>query len=1313
MKKKILISIVILILLLFFFFGKVDISPVLLKTVTNELKDITGMEVVIDRVYLTFLPLYVEFNNVQLLTPEKDNLILKKVKLYIGLTKILNKEIEVRRAVIYNGNFSLKYSVLNNCIDNISNYLKKPAKFPLKFTFNSFEINNISGLLYNPDTELNLKNLYGRVVLKAEPDISLMSNIKLYSLDYPNLETSLKAHFIIKDNELLLEELKLFDMNSLIQSSGTLNYHNFLGEFLISGKIFFKSLMKIFGINASGYGELNIDGKIKLLKAQSLQDRIRLDLTFDGSFLLEQLMQILKVSEKLSGFTEISNGKAEGTLSNPIITANVKLKQGNIFGVKVDKINSEAIYQNGILAFKNGKANLYGGVADIYVWITLPVVSRHYVLIEMNNVSSNGIFELIQWNPGIAHGTVSGWLLSEGKEFSPEGSFVYVRTGETPVDLRGKIEWIKGNFYSVNGIYNFNGVEIALSKTRASANGYIDNNKNYLDFNFVANSKDINELLMPYQRGIYGDIDIKGKLSGNLKDPEISINFLSQKINIVVHEIEKSIPEQSITFNNLTGNIIYKKNALLLSNISGNNISIKGKVLFPQAKNLFEMNNPVYDILFSVNSIPVNNLYIKAINNNINTYLDLDGSIKDKGIVTATTVFTPIFIEQKKILDKIEAMIELKKNAVFIKKLSIYNSGNVLYASGYVDFGGIINFTGKSKNFDITAFTASYTKKLGMQYVDNIVLNNLDFDISGSLKSPEIKANTNIIMKIKNGRVVDGTIILNYKNNYLIAKSILMKNIFFTAEGSTVKNQWSINGSFNSARIDILAGAFLNNLPEDLVVLVDGKIGGEIVNNNINARIDLNRIFARLYGIGLNNKNPVNVRIKNGNIYFNPVTLIGQSTELTIKGKIVEYFDILVEGVTDLRPFKALFNVDDIRGRATIQLYIYENKNNPEIAGGVDITNASITFRKNIPSLSNINATLSFNEDRVVIEKAYGTFSEGTVQMDGTVYLDKFSIKQFALSGKLAAVRWIFAPRCWAYINGQIYLTGSYSQSLLSGQINIQKGVYTERFEWTKLALQSNASKNIVAKDSWLSNLKFNLRIQTDNFFVNNNLATINLNSDLLLRGTIVEPSLIGWINAKDGWIYFRDSRFDLLRLLIQFTDPNSIKPYLLITARTTVSQYNINLNLNGYIDQFNLILSSNPPLSENELLNLLILGRDDTTPSGKQSESIPGASEATSFITGQTQQVIEERVRQITGLDVMTVEPGFSKATGSMTPRVTIGKKLMDGRLNVTYSAGTAETTEQIIKVEYLMTRGISLVGTRDEIGGISGAVKFRFEFR
>jgi translocation and assembly module TamB len=108
----------------------------------------------------------------------------------------------------------------------------------------------------------------------------------------------------------------------------------------------------------------------------------------------------------------------------------------------------------------------------------------------------------------------------------------------------------------------------------------------------------------------------------------------------------------------------------------------------------------------------------------------------------------------------------------------------------------------------------------------------------------------------------------------------------------------------------------------------------------------------------------------------------------------------------------------------------------------------------------------------------------------------------------------------------------------------------------------------------------------------------------------------------------------------------------------------------------------------------------------------VPGSSEATSFITGQIQGVMEERVRGITGLDVLTVEPSISKKTGSISPRVTFGKKLMDGKLTVTYSIATGTTAEQIIKVEYSAKKGIYLIGLRDEIGGLSGAIKFRFEF-
>lgn len=1305
LKKKILILAIVLIFLIFVFIGKIDISSIVIKPIINELRDIVGMEVSIDKAYFHLIPLYIELKNVVVFNSENDFLKLKRVKLYIGLTHIFNKEIDIRRTVLYSANFSMKYSSLNKAIQSISNYLKKPVKFPVKLKFNSFEIENLNGAVHDSDLKLYLEELYGRVFLREEPKISILSHTKLFSSHYPNIETRLKASLRITQKKIILEELKLFDINSLLKSSGQINYTNFLGEFIVSGKLFFKSLMKIFGLK-DGYGEIDINGKVSFIEGQKWQDKIKLNLQFKASFLLEELMKILKVSETLTGLTE-AQGEVKGSISDPQINAKVSLKKGDILGVKVEKIESQAVYKDGILEFEKGKVKLYGGSAHAHVWITLPKVVKHYVFVEVNNISSNGVFDLIHWNPGIAEGTVKGWLISEGEKFSPKASFVYLKTGNKPDDLRGKIEWIKGNFDSIDGIYRFSFLEISLPNSTAKVNGYIDTNNKNLDFDFIGSSRDLQELLIPYQKGIYGNLNFKGKLYGTTENPEIAIDFSSEKVSICTKQIDKSLPEQIVVFDNIKGNIVYKKNLLLINEISGNEVLLKGKILFPYAKNLFEIKNPVYDLVFSVTKLPLKNIYIKALNKEINTSLDIKGFIKDSGNITANVVFSPLFLGKNKIFDKIAGLISLKESCIYIKNLNAYNEGDVLNASGYLKFNGEVNITTTSKAFDITEISLDYAKKIGMKYIEKINLNNFNFQILGSIKNPLINANTIIAIKLKNSKKINGMLNLNYQQNYLTVKSNFMNNILFTFEGFPNKKQWNIAGDFVSARVDPFISAFFNKLPEDLVILIDGRVKCSIIDKNFDAQIDLKRIFTRLYGIGLNNKNPLNVRIEKGNVYFNPLTLIGQSTELTIKGKIVDYFDILIEGSSDLRPFKALFKVDDIRGKASMQVYIYESRKNPEIAGGVDVSNASITLKKDIPSLSNINATLSFNEDRVIIEKAYGTFSEGSIEMEGTVYLEKFGIKQLALSGKFSSVRWIFAPRCWAYLDGKVYLTGAYSQPLLSGQINIQKGVYTERFDWTRLALKSSSPKPTVAKDSWFNNLKFNLRAQTNNFFINNNLATVNLNSDLLLKGSLQEPSLIGWINAKEGWIYFRGSKFEIMRALIQFNDPNSIRPYLNISARTNVSQYNINLNLNGYIDQFNLILSSNPPLSEPELLNLLVLGQNG---GGK---GIPGASEATSFITGQMQELIEERVRGLTGLDIMKVETGISKTTGSIAPRITVGKKLMDGRLIVTYSTQAGATAEQIIKIEYLVKKGVSLVGTKDEIGGISGAIKFRFEFR
>jgi autotransporter translocation and assembly factor TamB len=94
-------------------------------------------------------------------------------------------------------------------------------------------------------------------------------------------------------------------------------------------------------------------------------------------------------------------------------------------------------------------------------------------------------------------------------------------------------------------------------------------------------------------------------------------------------------------------------------------------------------------------------------------------------------------------------------------------------------------------------------------------------------------------------------------------------------------------------------------------------------------------------------------------------------------------------------------------------------------------------------------------------------------------------------------------------------------------------------------------------------------------------------------------------------------------------------------------------------------------------------------------------------------QDVLEERLRSITGLDRFQVDPYVSKSTGTVEPRVTVSKRLLGDKVFVTYTTGVGTLEEQILKLEFFMSKNVSLVGVRDERGITGGDFRFRFEFK
>ena len=137
-------------------------------------------------------------------------------------------------------------------------------------------------------------------------------------------------------------------------------------------------------------------------------------------------------------------------------------------------------------------------------------------------------------------------------------------------------------------------------------------------------------------------------------------------------------------------------------------------------------------------------------------------------------------------------------------------------------------------------------------------------------------------------------------------------------------------------------------------------------------------------------------------------------------------------------------------------------------------------------------------------------------------------------------------------------------------------------------------------------------------------------------------------------------------------------------------------MRLAGPVDKINLALSSDPFLSETDILALLTTGQTASEASETMAEV--GALEATAFLTAPIQEKLEEALTDIIKIDRFQVDPYYSSSSASGGARLTVGKRLMDDRLYVTYTTGLT-TVEELIKLEYLLSKNVYLVGERDEI--------------
>src|SRR5207248_3269137 len=177
-------------------------------------------------------------------------------------------------------------------------------------------------------------------------------------------------------------------------------------------------------------------------------------------------------------------------------------------------------------------------------------------------------------------------------------------------------------------------------------------------------------------------------------------------------------------------------------------------------------------------------------------------------------------------------------------------------------------------------------------------------------------------------------------------------------------------------------------------------------------------------------------------------------------------------------------------------------------------------------------------------------------------------------------------------------------------------------------------------------------------------------------------------------------------------SNPVTTTPVLDLQAATRVRDYDITINVNGEPDKLHVIYRSEPPLPESDVIALLALGRTQEESAQIQASGQSNFnSEASSLIlTEALNATLSNRVQRLFGVSRIKIDPqGLSTETTPIRgPQVTIEQQVANN-LTLTYSTNVSQASQQIIQVEYNVSRNVSIVGVRDQNGVVSFDVRIR----
>ncbi len=627
-------------------------------------------------------------------------------------------------------------------------------------------------------------------------------------------------------------------------------------------------------------------------------------------------------------------------------------------------------------------------------------------------------------------------------------------------------------------------------------------------------------------------------------------------------------------------------------------------------------------------------------------------------------------------------------------------------------------------------------KTIQQKNLDADAVISLNADANGTLEQPGLKASVKLTDVVYQGKAV-GQADVEAQSEGSLVRYTLRSNLIgmqVNADGQT-----QLTGDCQTQAKLSLAGLTAQKVmsflqPGTPPPATSSEIAGTVTVSGpaktpaaLSGQANFNAFSVTSQGLTFQTAGPLLVGLQRGLLTLDAVHITGPDTDLRASGSAQVFgandpatgqpsmgagaLKVTAEGSINMAIAHTLDPDLITSGKVTFAVGAGGVISDPALTGKVQFENVNAAMDGIPNGLSNMNGTLVFNQNRLVVQTLTAQTGGGQLSLGGFLTYRNGLYADLTATGNVVRVR-LYGLSATA--NTSLRLQGGPSSLLLSGNVLLTRFGVGPDVDFAAFAgaggvsapPDPSAPTNRVRMDVHITSSP-----QLD---FQNSYAKLAGTVDLTVRGTVADPTVLGRIQITDGSATFAGTSYQLERGNIYFSNPVRIDPTVDLDVTARVETYDVTIGLHGTVTNLKPTYRSEPPLTEADIFSLLALGRtqEESQINSEQEEAAGTDPTTNALLGGALNATVSSRVSKLFGGASVKIDPAFIGTLGGSSARITVQQQLTQ-QITLTYATNVNYSSEQLIQVAYQLTPDTSLVATRDETGVFSIVYKIRRRYK